>query len=156
MAEKTEQELKEMIDAQGIEKVIPHRGDMRMIDEIREYDDHHGVGVHYVRDNEFWCAGHFPGDPIMPGVLQIEALAQTACFIVMARQGYNDGKSVGYFTTMERIKFTHMVRPGDVLELHVELLMQKLSLHKFHGTAYVDGIPVADAIFTAILRHTDE
>lgn len=144
-----------VIDTKGIEKVIPHRGNMRMIDEVRQYDEHSGIGIHYVRDDEFWCAGHFPDNPIMPGVLQVEALAQTACFIVMARQGYNDGKSMGYFTTMERIKFTHMVRPGDVLELHVELLMQKMSLHKFHGTAYVDGVPVADATFTAILQHND-
>lgn len=144
-----------MIDAKGIEQVIPHRGDMRLIDEIREYDEHHGVGIHYVRNNEFWCAGHFPGQPIMPGVLQVEALAQTACFIVMARSGYNDGKSMGYFTTMEKIKFTHMVRPGDTLELRVELLMQKMSLHKFHGIAYVDGKKVAEATFTAILQHQD-
>ncbi len=144
-----------MIDAKGIEQVIPHRGNMRLIDEIREYDEHHGVGIHYVRDNEFWCAGHFPGQPIMPGVLQVEALAQTACFIVMARSGYNDGKSMGYFTTMEKIKFTHMVRPGDTLELRVELLMQKMSLHKFHGIAYVDGEKVAEATFTAILQHQD-
>ena len=144
-----------MIDAKGIEQVIPHRGDMRLIDEIREYDEHHGVGIHYVRDNEFWCAGHFPGQPIMPGVLQVEALAQTACFIVMARSGYNDGKSMGYFTTMEKIKFTHMVRPGDTLELRVELLMQKMALHKFHGIAYVDGKKVAEATFTAILQHQD-
>lgn len=144
-----------MIDAKGIEQIIPHRGDMRLIDEIREYDEHQGVGIHYVRDNEFWCAGHFPGQPIMPGVLQVEALAQTACFIVMARTGYNDGKSMGYFTTMEKIKFTHMVRPGDTLELRVELLMQKMSLHKFHGIAYVDGEKVAEATFTAILQHQD-
>lgn len=144
-----------MIDAKGIEQIIPHRGDMRLIDEIREYDEHHGVGIHYVRNNEFWCAGHFPGQPIMPGVLQVEALAQTACFIVMARTGYNDGKSMGYFTTMEKIKFTHMVRPGDTLELRVELLMQKMSLHKFHGIAYVDGEKVAEATFTAILQHQD-
>ncbi len=144
-----------MIDVQGIEQVIPHRGNMRLIDEIREYDENHGVGIHYVRDDEFWCAGHFPGKPIMPGVLQVEALAQTACFIVMARAGFNDGKTMGYFTTMEKIKFTHMVHPGDVLELHVELLMKKMALHKFHGIAYVDGNKVAEATFTAILQRDE-
>ncbi|MDR1071755.1 MAG: hypothetical protein LBL21_03890, partial [Rickettsiales bacterium] len=71
-----------MINQESIKKLIPHRGDMLLLDEIREYNDVSGVGIHRVRDDEFWCEGHFPGKPIMPGVLQVEALAQTACFIV--------------------------------------------------------------------------
>ena len=140
-----------MIDAKGIEKVIPHRGAMRLVDEIREFSENSGVGIKYVRDDEFWCPGHFPGKPIMPGVLQIEALAQTACFIALSKIGATDGKTLGYFTTMEKIKFSHMVMPGDVLELHVELLMSKLRLYKFHGIAMVAGRKVAEATFTAIL-----
>lgn len=145
-----------MIGATEIEKVIPHRGGMRLVDEIREYTDTSAVGIKYVRDDEFWCAGHFPGDPIMPGVLQVEALAQTACFIAMNSLGINDGKLQGYFTTMERIKFSHMVRPGDKLELHVELLMSKMRLYKFHGIAMVGGKKVAEATFTAILQAREQ
>ncbi|MBO5696100.1 MAG: beta-hydroxyacyl-ACP dehydratase, partial [Alphaproteobacteria bacterium] len=105
-----------MIDAKGIEAVIPHRGDMRLVDEIREYSDTSAVGVKYVRDDEFGCPGHFPGKPIMPGVLQIEALAQTACFVAFARLNDVDrANTLGYFTTMEKIKFSHMVHPGDKL-----------------------------------------
>ncbi len=140
-----------MVDAAGIEKVIPHRGAMRLVDEIREYNETSGVGIKYVRDDEFWCAGHFPGNPIMPGVLTIEALAQTACFIALARMGVSDGKTLGYFTTMEKIKFSHMVHPGDVLELHVELVMSKMRLYKFHGIAMVSGKKVSEATFTAIM-----
>ena len=87
----------------------------------------------------------------MPGVLTIEALAQTACFIALSRLGVTDGKTLGYFTTMEKIKFSHFVKPGDVLELHVELLMSKLKLYKFHGIALVSGRKVSEATFTAIL-----
>ncbi len=142
-----------MIDAQQIEQVIPHRGDMRLIDEVREYSDISAVGVKYVRDDEFWCAGHFPGNPIMPGVLQVEALAQTACFVAFSRLSDEERKTtLGYFTTMEKIKFSHMVRPGDKLELHVELLLTKLSLYKFHGIAMVGGKKVAEATFTAVLQ----
>lgn len=141
-----------MIDAKGIEEVIPHRGAMRLVDEIREYNETSGVGIKYVRDDEFWCAGHFPGKPIMPGVLQIEALAQTACFIAMSKIGKTDGKTLGYFTTMEKIKFSHMVIPGDVLELHVELLTSKMRLYKFHGIAMVSGKKVTEATFSAILE----
>ncbi len=144
-----------MIDAAAIEKIIPHRGDMRLIDEIRETSGNSGVGIHYVRDDEFWCAGHFPDKPVMPGVLQIEALAQTACYIAFTSMGATDGKTLGYFTTMEKIKFSHMVVPGDVLELHVELLMSKMRLYKFHGIAMVAGKKVAEATFTAIIERQE-
>jgi beta-hydroxyacyl-ACP dehydratase FabZ len=146
-----------MYDAKQIESVIPHRGNMRLVDEILEYSDTHAVGVKYVRDDEFWCDGHFPGDPIMPGVLQVESLAQTACFVAFARLSEEERKDMlGYFTTMEKIKFTHMVRPGDKLELHVELLMTKMRLHKFHGVAMVDGKKVAESTFTAILQKVEK
>ncbi|MDE6250378.1 MAG: 3-hydroxyacyl-ACP dehydratase FabZ [Alphaproteobacteria bacterium] len=140
-----------MIDAKGIEKIIPHRGHMRLIDEIREFDGTHGVGIHYVRDDEFWCAGHFPGKPIMPGVLQIEAMAQTACFVALNHIGATDGTTLGYFTTMDKIRFTHMVKPGDVLELHVDILASKMRLFKFQGIAMVNGVKVAEATFSAIM-----
>ena len=141
-----------MIDSVGIEAVIPHRGDMRLIDEIREYTETSGVAIKHVRDDEFWCVGHFPGKPIMPGVLQIEALAQTACFIAFKRMCVKDNDTLGYFTTMEKIKFSHMVVPGDTLELHVELVSSKMNLYKFHGIALVGGKKVAEATFTAIMR----
>ena len=146
-----------MIDAKQIEKIIPHRGDMRLVDEIREYNDTSAVGIKYVRDDEFWCAGHFPNNPIMPGVLQIEALAQTACYVAFSRVPESERENMlGYFTTMEKIKFSHMVRPGDKLELHVELLMTKMRLHKFHGIALVGGKKVAEATFTAILQKVEQ
>jgi len=141
-----------MITKTDIEKVIPHRGDMLLIDAVREFDENSGVGIRHVRPDEFWVAGHFPGNPIMPGVLQVEALAQTACFIAFKQLGTTGSETLGYFTTMEKIKFFHMVHPGDVLELHVELLMKKMSLWKFHGIAMVGGKKVSEATFTAIMN----
>lgn len=146
-----------MIDAKQIEKIIPHRGNMRLVDEIREYNDTGAVGIKYVRDDEFWCDGHFPGNPIMPGVLQVEALAQTACFVAFSRLSDAERENMlGYFTTMEKIRFSHMVRPGDKLELHVELLLTKMSLYKFHGIALVGGKKVAESTFTAVLQKVKE
>lgn len=144
-----------MINTAGIEQVIPHRGDMRLVDEIREFNENSGVGIHYVRDNEFWCTGHFPGRPIMPGVLQIEALAQTACFIALNKIGATDGSMLGYFTTVDKVKFSHVVQPGDILELHVELIMSKMRMYKFHGIAMVGGKKVAEATFSAMLQPRD-
>jgi 3-hydroxyacyl-[acyl-carrier-protein] dehydratase len=141
-----------MIDTKGIEAIIPHRGDMRLVDEIREFNETSGVGIKHVRGDEFWCAGHFPGNPIMPGVLQIEALAQTACFIVFRALGTTGAETLGYFTTMEKIKFSHMVKPGDTLELHVEVIAKKMNLYKFHGIAMVGGRKVSEATFTAIMN----
>ena len=142
-----------MIDRKGIESVIPHRGDMRLVDEIRECTDKSAVGIKHVRDNEFWCAGHFPAKPIMPGVLIIEALAQTACFTVLNSIGNNGGRALGYFVSIENAKFTHMVVPGDTLELHIEEIGSKMKMHKFTGTAFVNGKRVACATFSAMLDH---
>lgn len=140
-----------MIDSAGIQKVIPHRGNMLLVDEIREFNENSGVGIHHVRSDEFWCAGHFPGRPIMPGVLQIEALAQTACFIALTSLGAN-GDTLGYFTNIEKVRFSHIVKPGDTLELHVEQIMSKLRMYKFHGIAMVGGRKVAEATFSAIMQ----
>ena len=140
-----------MVDTKGIEAVIPHRGDMRLLDEIREFTATTAVGIKYVRDNEFWCRGHFPAKPIMPGVLIVEALAQTACFAILNAIGNNGGKTLGYFVSIENAKFTHMVLPGDTLELHIEEVGAKMKLHKFNGTAFVNGRRVACATFSAML-----
>ena len=146
----------DMVNQEQIKKVIPHRDNMLLVDEIREYSDQSGVGIHHVKGDEFWCSGHFPGKPIMPGVLQVEALAQTACFVIMTKiikEG--GGKKLGYFTTMEKIKFSSMVYPGDTLELNIELVAQKLRLYKFHGIAMVAGKKVCEATFSAVMDDYD-
>ena len=140
-----------MVDSNGIEKVIPHRGYMRLVDEIREYTDTTAIGIKHVGHDEFWCAGHFPAKPIMPGVLIVEALAQTACFMTLSRCGNNGGKTLGYFVSIENARFTRMVCPGDTLELHVEELGSRLKLHKYSGVAMVNGVKVASANFSAIM-----
>ncbi|MDR1361065.1 MAG: 3-hydroxyacyl-ACP dehydratase FabZ [Rickettsiales bacterium] len=140
-----------MLNKEEVMKIIPHRGDMLLVDEIREFTEESGVGIRRVRDDEFWCAGHFPGNPIMPGVLQVEAMAQTACFVAFKALGTTGNDNLGYFTTMEKIRFFNMVHPGDTLELNVEVLARKMRLWKFHGIAMVGGKKVSEATFTAIM-----
>ena len=140
-----------MVDAKGIEEAIPHRGHMCLVDEILEFTDKTAVGIKHVRNDEFWCAGHFPAKSIMPGVLIVEALAQTACFMIMKTHGNNGGKMLGYFVSIENARFAKMVLPGDTLELHVEEIASKLKMHKFVGNAFVNGVRVASATFSAIM-----
>ena len=140
-----------MITATEIEKIIPHRGDMRLIDEVASFTDTTAVGIKNVTDHEFWCPGHFPVKPIMPGVLIVEAMAQTACFMTLNRLGNNGGKMLGYFVSIENARFNHMVEPGNKLELHVEELGSKMKMYKYTGTAFVNGVKVASATFSAII-----
>jgi len=141
-----------IIDKAGIEAVIPHRGSFSLLDEIREHSATSGVGVHYVRNDEFWAMGHFPNNPIMPGVLQVEALAQVACFVAIKHlMDAGKGKKIGYFTGLDKVKFLKMVRPGDTLMLYVEQLAQKLNLYKFHSYAMVNDTKVCEASFAALM-----
>jgi 3-hydroxymyristoyl/3-hydroxydecanoyl-(acyl carrier protein) dehydratase len=142
-----------IINKAGIEAIIPHRGLLSLLDEIREHTATSGVGVHYVKDDEFWCAGHFPGNPIMPGVLQVEAMAQVACFLAIKNLiETGKGRKVGYFTGIEKVKFLKMVKPGDTLILYVEQTAQKLNLYKFQGYAMVGDVKVCEASFAALMN----
>ena len=139
-----------------IMEFAPHRGDMLLIDEIREHTATMGVGIHYVKDDAFWCAGHFPGHPVMPGVLQVEALAQAAGLIAMKNLVQSGGKkAIGYFVSIEKVRFFQKVVPGDVLELHVEVISQKMHLYKFNGVAMIGGTKVCEAKFSAIIGDQD-
>ena len=145
------------IKREEIENYIPHRGDMLLLDEMREYTPLSGVGIHYVKPDAFWAAGHFPSEPIMPGVLQVEALAQVACFVVIKELMKTDsGKKVGYFTALEKVRFLQKVQPGDTLELCVEQTAQKMKLYKFQGTAMVRGMKVCEASFSAVIGELPE
>ena len=142
-----------ILDKAGIEAIIPHRGEFSLLDEIREHSATTGVGVHYVKDDEFWCAGHFPNNPIMPGVLQVEALAQVACFVAIKNlMDMGHGKKVGYFTGLEKVKFLKMVKPGDALMLYVEQTARKLNLYKFQSYAMVGDVKVCEASFAAFME----
>ncbi|MDR2685257.1 MAG: 3-hydroxyacyl-ACP dehydratase FabZ [Rickettsiales bacterium] len=139
---------------QEIEKIIPHRDNMMLLDAATEITETHGVAIHNVRADEFWCKGHFPGNPVMPGVLQVEALAQTACLVALndVREKYPNKKGMGYFTTIDKCKFTRMVKPGDVLELEVKQIQKRLMMYKFEGVARVNGETTCTTTLSAILQ----
>lgn len=140
------------LDLAGIMHAIPHRYPMLMIDRVVDMVmDHSAVGVKNVSANEGFFQGHFPNHPVMPGVLIIESMAQTAAVLVVETLGPSAAGKLVYFMTIEGAKFRRPVVPGDQLKLAVVKERRRGNVWKFHGTATVDGISVAEATFAAMI-----
>jgi UDP-3-O-[3-hydroxymyristoyl] N-acetylglucosamine deacetylase / 3-hydroxyacyl-[acyl-carrier-protein] dehydratase len=131
-------------DINAIERIMPHRYPMLLVDRILELDEDHVVGIKNVTANEAFFAGHFPGHPIMPAVLIIEAMAQVGGFMLMNRVEDAESKLV-YFTGIDNAKFRRPVIPGDQLRFELKLIKLKGRICKMHGEAYVEGNLVAEA-----------
>jgi 3-hydroxyacyl-[acyl-carrier-protein] dehydratase len=146
----------EVINIDQIKKLIPHRAPFLLIDRVEHVVlDSEATGIKMVSGNEPYFAGHFPDFPVMPGVLIVEALAQTASVMVAATiPDITAGKLV-FFTTVEKARFRQPVRPGDVVKLHVVKNTNKGPLWKFVGKASVDGKLVAEADFGAMIVDPD-
>ena len=138
-----------MLSVQEIMQIIPHRPPFLLVDRILELDEQHAVGVKQVTVNEPFFAGHFPGNPLMPGVLQVEALAQVGAVAVLS-QPANRGK-VALFARIENVRFRKPVVPGDMLRLEVQLTHMRSSVGKGHGIASVEDEVVAEGDFTFAL-----
>lgn len=144
----------EVIASVGIEEImslIPHRYPILLIDRVENI--HPGlsaVGIKNVSMNEWFFQGHFPGKPVFPGVLMVEALAQTAAVLVMKTLDINEEKLV-YFMSVEEAKFRKPVVPGDVMHLKVTKERNRGPVWKFQGQVYVGDTLVAEAIFSAMI-----
>ncbi len=133
-------------------RLIPHRYPMLLIDRLTEIEaPERATGIKSVTINEPFFQGHFPGDPIMPGVLIVEAMAQTAAALVIAGQEREGMGDLVYFMGIDQARFRRQVRPGDQLRLEVELQKHRLGIHWFKGRAVVDGQVAAEAVFNAKL-----
>src|ERR1700733_9819523 len=140
------------LDIDEILKMIPHRYPMLMIDRLEEIViDRSAVGIKNVSANEPFFQGHFPGKPIMPGVLIIEAMAQTAATLVVYTIGDNVEGRLVYFMSVESARFRKMVVPGDQLRVHVERIHKRGNVWKFKGEAKVNGVVCAEATYTAMI-----
>ena len=131
-------------------RMIPHRYPFLLVDrvvEMRAFES--AVGIKTVTINEWFFPGHFPGDPIMPGVLLIEAMAQTAAVLAVAGLGTDQQGHPVYFMSIEGARFRRPVRPGDQLRIEITVLRNKMGVWKFAGKALVDGTLAAEAEFNA-------
>ncbi len=141
-----------MLGIDEIMKVLPHRYPFLLVDRILELEDKKRiVGLKNVTMNEPFFQGHFPGHPIMPGVLIIEAMAQVGGILLMGQiEGYET--KVVYFMSLDNVKFRRPVKPGDQLRLELDVLQIRGMVSKMHGVARVDGEIVCEADMAAMVR----
>ena len=140
------------IDINRIKELIPHRYPFLLIDGIQTLTpDESATGIKNVSVNEPFFEGHFPDRPVMPGVLIIESMAQTAGCLVVASLGKESEGKLVYFMTIENARFRKPVVPGDRLVINVQKLRSRGSVFKFSGKAFVDEVLAAEATFSAML-----
>jgi 3-hydroxyacyl-[acyl-carrier-protein] dehydratase len=140
------------LDILQLMKMLPHRYPMLMIDRLDEIvPEHSAVGIKNVTVNEPCFQGHFPNKPIMPGVLIVEAMAQTAAALVVYSMGGTAEGRLVYFMSIEDARFRKLVVPGDTLRVHVERIHKRGNVWKFRGEARVAGTLCAEATYTAMI-----
>lgn len=144
------------IDINRIMKMIPHRYPILLVDRVLELTPgENAVALKNVTMNEPHFNGHFPGFPVMPGVLIIEAMAQTAAIVVVEALGKEAEGKVVFFMTIDDARFRKPVVPGDSLHIHVEKVRARANVWKFSGKAMVGDVVCAEATFAAMITDQD-
>ena len=123
------------MNREEIMQILPHRGSMLLLDEAWLGEDGAAYGRYRARGDEWFFDGHFPGNPVMPGVVQCEIVAQTSCMLF--QEALKD--KIALYAGIDKVRFRRMVRPGETLELRSELLRQKLNVMVVRAEARVDG-----------------
>jgi len=140
------------LDIRGVMAALPHRYPMLLVDRVAELvPDERIVAIKAVTINEGFFQGHFPGRPIMPGVLIVEALAQAAGVLAVESFGLAGSGKLVYFMAIDDAKFRKPVEPGVLLELHASFVQKRARVCKFAGVAKIDGQVAAEANFTAMI-----
>jgi 3-hydroxyacyl-[acyl-carrier-protein] dehydratase len=142
----------EAADIDEILRLLPHRYPFLMIDRIVDIQgEDHGVGIKNVSFNEPQFQGHFPGNPVMPGVLLIEGMAQTAGVLCLRQMSSSERHRAVYFLTIDKAKFRKPAVPGDVVEYHVNKIAQRRNMWWYRGEAKVGDALIAEAEVGAII-----
>jgi 3-hydroxyacyl-[acyl-carrier-protein] dehydratase len=143
------------LDIRAIEGILPHRYPFLLVDRVDEIGDDKIVARKLVSRNEPHFNGHFPGHPVMPGVLIIEALAQAGALLAAQLVGFDPATQVIYFMAIDKARFRKPVVPGDLLMLEVVPLRKGGAIWKLRGEAKVDGVVVAEAELLASIQPRD-
>ncbi|MGE0753965.1 MAG: 3-hydroxyacyl-ACP dehydratase FabZ [Alphaproteobacteria bacterium] len=140
------------ISIERIMEMIPHRYPFLMIDKVTDMEPgEHAIGIKNVSINEPFFMGHFPEKPVMPGVLIIEAMAQTSAVLVVHTLGKNAEGKLVYFMSVDEARFRRPVGPGDTLNIHVDKLQSRRNVWKFKCAAFVEEQKVAEAVISAMI-----
>jgi 3-hydroxyacyl-[acyl-carrier-protein] dehydratase len=142
-----------MLDIRAIERILPHRYPFLLVDRVDELGPDRIVARKLCTRNEPHFQGHFPGNPVMPGVLVIEALAQAGALLAASVVGFDPAKQVIYFLGIDKARFRRPVVPGDLLSLEVVPLRKGGAIWKLRGEAKVDGVVVAEAELMATIQN---
>ena len=141
------------IDKKKIQSLLPHREPMLLIDKLTNIVHlKSATAIMYVKKDGFYVQGHFPDQPVMPGVLIVEAMAQTAaCLMSYSNKSLQKKKAV-FLTSIENTKFKKMTTSGDILKLKVKVISNRKNFYKFSATAHVEDALVASSDFSAMLQ----
>ncbi len=143
----------EMLDVEQIKQLLPHRAPFLFVEKVSDIvKNESAIGYKAVSYNEPHFQGHFPQFSVMPGVLIVEAMAQTAGVLVMHSLGLTVENRIVYFMTIERARFRRPVRPGDMLRMPVKALQRRGPVWRFGGQAFVDNTLCAEAEFSAMIQ----
>lgn len=136
------------MDREEIKKILPHREPMLLLDSVRAVSDDEAEGSYRVRGDEFFLKGHFPGNPVVPGVIQCEIVAQSCCALFA---GELKGDRLPMYAGMNRVRFRHPVFPGDEMILHTKITRRMDPFFIISGSVTVDGRKCMDGEFTVAL-----
>ncbi len=137
------------MNREELKKVMPHREPMLLLDEANLNEDGTITAYYHVKGDEYFLQGHFPGNPLVPGVIQCEIMAQSACIMFADKAG--DKNITPVYSGLDKIQFRSMIKPGDTIRVDTKLIGSVHPMYKFHGKLSVDGKRCMNGDFSVVL-----